>query len=120
MLLLNCGAALSIGLTFHSVEEVELGRVSSWIQIVLFSSLAIFLGIYGYIAYYLPLAKGVKLDFRGDRWRTEAPRLVQTATVCMIMLYLSLTVALNQVYSVFSFIVAGIQLAGLVSVASLF
>ncbi|KAI8613934.1 hypothetical protein BC830DRAFT_1129747 [Chytriomyces sp. MP71] len=106
--------------TWHSIEHVALDKVSLATQVVLFSSLAVFLSIYVYIAYYLPLVKGHRINFAHNKWRYEAPRLIQTATVSLLVLYISLSAVLSQEYSVFSFLIAGVELAGLFSITSLF
>ncbi|TPX78616.1 hypothetical protein CcCBS67573_g00168 [Chytriomyces confervae] len=114
------GLAISLYLTWHSIAHVHLDRVSATTKTVLLSSIIVFASIYLYIGYYMPLVLGRRMDFKGNAWRTEAPRLVQAATISLILLFVSLSVVLSHVYGAGGFVAAGVEMAGAVAVASLF
>jgi hypothetical protein len=93
-------------------------KTSGMAQTALFISSLAFGGILFYIAVYNPVVRKRKIDLR--RWEQEAPRTIQAATVCGIVMFGSLSTLLWQTFGIGSPGVVLILLLGFISLMTVF
>ncbi|KAL6611999.1 hypothetical protein U3516DRAFT_902246, partial [Neocallimastix sp. 'constans'] len=114
--------ALSVILLFFTdfgkllINDKE-NKLNKTFLYIAYASFIFFVGCILYITFYLPKVKKVKIDY--NDWQHTIKRPIQITSVCIVVSYISSSIAFWPVYGFISFIIILICCLGGISLVAL-